>query len=59
MDYQELINRISKLQTYKINEQDDTILISKQEVILEILKYFNEKHFDTISSNNMKIVIGD
>lgn len=59
MDYQELINRISKLQTYKINEQDDIILISKQEVILEILKYFNEKHFDAISSNNMKIVIGD
>lgn len=59
MDYQELINRISKLQTYRISEQDDIILINKQEVILEILKYFNEKHFDVISSNNMKIVIGD
>lgn len=54
MNAQKLIDEIKKLQTYKLSEKDDMILINKQEVISIILKFFAENQ-----SNGLKLVIGD
>ena len=54
MNAQKLIDEIKKLQTYKLSEKDDMILINKQEVISIILKFFINN-----AQNNLKLIIGD
>ena len=57
MHSQNLINEIKKLQTYKLNENDSIILIDKNEVIITILKYFNENNLN--NNQGFKFIIGD
>ena len=57
MHSQNLINEIKKLQTYKLHENDSIILINKDEVIITILKYFNENNLN--NNQGFKFIIGD
>ena len=57
MHSQNLINEIKKLQTYKLYEDDSIILIDKNEVIITILKYFNENNLN--NNQGFKFIIGD
>ena len=57
MHSQNLINEIKKLQTYKLYENDSMILINKDEVIITILKYFNENNLN--NNQGFKFIIGD
>ena len=57
MNPQELINNINKLQTYKFSEKDNMILVSKEDVILEIIKFYNENKIN--HNQDFKIVIGN
>lgn len=54
MNAQKLIDEIKKLQTYKLSEEDDLILINKEQVIDKILIFFIE-----YQNNSLKLVIGD
>lgn len=54
MNAQKLIDEIKRLQTYKLSENDDLILISKEQVIDKILIFFIE-----YQNNCLKLVIGD
>lgn len=57
MNPQELINNINKLQTYKFSEKDNMILVNKEEVIFEIIKFYNEHKIN--HNQDFKIVIGN
>lgn len=57
MNPQELINNISKLQTYKFSENDDMILVNREEVIFEIIKFYNNCKAN--NNQNFKIIIGN
>ena len=54
MNAQELIDEIKRLQTYKLSEKDDLILINKEQVIDKILIFFIK-----YQNNCLKLVIGD
>ena len=56
MDHQELINNINKLQTYKFSENDNMVLINKESVIFEIIKFYNENKLN--NNKSFKVVIG-
>ena len=57
MNPQELINNINKLQTYKFSENDDMVLINKEYVIFEILKFYNDYKID--HNQKFKIIVGN
>ena len=57
MDHQELINNINKLQTYKFSENDNMVLVNKESVIFEIIKFYNENKLN--NNKSFKVVIGE
>ncbi len=57
MHSQNLINEITKLQTYKISENDPIILVDRSEVITIILEYFMQHNLN--NSQSFSFIIGD
>lgn len=57
MHSQNLINEITKLQTYKISENDPIILVDRSEVITTILEYFMQHNLN--NSKSFSFIIGD
>lgn len=57
MHSQNLINEITKLQTYKFSESDPIILVDRSEVITAILEYFMQHNLN--NSQSFSFIIGD
>ena len=57
MNPQELINEIKHLQTYKLSENDDMILVDRADVILKIIEFYNNCKIN--NNQNFKVIIGN
>lgn len=57
MHSQNLINEVTKLQTYRFSEADPTILVDRSEVISTILEYFTQHNLN--NPQTFSFIIGD